>query len=200
MQAGRICSQVYLFSPRVENQEVQNHRAEVQNHKAKSRNPKRQNGSITLGIKTRNNAGTLTVNWQDDLALTHRGALVKYTQEGRDNETQVKHIRAGTGNHTGSRKWAQRLGCQNKTGKDFRLALNCDARVAQRLSPNSLQIHPYNLFHRPNLWIISAWCLKRSPGVSGRVTVCHHWRKNPWLQCRKRIWTTPLLMLLAPRC
>lgn len=41
---------------------------------------------------------------QDNLALTHRGALVKYTQEGRANETQVKHIRAGTGNHTGNRK------------------------------------------------------------------------------------------------
>ena len=51
-----------LFSPRVGNQEVQYHRAEVQNHKVETRNPKRQNGSITLGIKTRNNAGTLTEN------------------------------------------------------------------------------------------------------------------------------------------
>ena len=41
---------------------------------------------------------------QDNLALTHRGALVIYTQVGRDNETQVKHIRAGAGNHTGNRE------------------------------------------------------------------------------------------------
>jgi len=39
---------------------------------------------------------------QDNPALTHRGALVIYTQEGRDNKTQVKHIRARTGNQRGT--------------------------------------------------------------------------------------------------
>lgn len=28
---------------------------------------------------------------QGNLALAHRGAQVKYTQKGRDNEAQVKH-------------------------------------------------------------------------------------------------------------
>ena len=93
-QADRISSQYVC----IQSKGPKSRTAEVPTQEMKTQ------GRLRGDSHTRNTRLGSCSGRQDILAPTHREAPVKYTHEGRDNETQVKHIRAGTGNHTGNRK------------------------------------------------------------------------------------------------